>query len=236
MAITEDEVARQQRIVYRQLVRNAQRDLRRIVGDLSQASPEGARNALLEVVPALTERYGEAASEAALTWYDDLRDSAGVRGAYVPYLADADFDAIERATRRAAGSLWDGKAVETLVSIDAVLDLHVKRMGRDTMTATTNLDPRASGWRRLAVGETCGFCLMLASRGAVYRRRTADFAAHHECDCTASPSFDPDAPQVKPRQYEVSRRTGRMSPEQRSVHNERARSFIAEFEKTGALA
>lgn len=235
MAITEEDVVRQQARVYRQLVANAQRDLRRLVGDLSQATPSGARNALLEVMPALTEKYGDAASTAALEWYGGLRDSAGVSGAYAPQLAKADFDSIERATRRAAGALWNSDAPGTLVSLDAILDLHVKRMGRDTMTNTAIGDPRARGWRRIAVGPTCGFCLMLASRGSVYVQRTADFAAHHDCNCAASPSFDPNAPEVKARQYVVSQRTASMSPEQRAVHNERARAFIDDFERSGAL-
>jgi hypothetical protein len=235
VTISEDEVVRQQTRVYRRLVANAQRDLRRLVGDLSQATPEGARNALLEVMPLLTERYGDAAGVASLGWYDDLRDTAGVRGAYVPQLAQADLDAVQRATRRAAGSLWTGRPIDTLVSLDSILDLHVKRVGRDTMTSTAIADPRAHGWRRVAVGATCGFCNMLASRGAVYKERTADFAAHHECNCAASPSFDPYAPQVSTRQYQVSRRTAAMSPEQRAVHNERARAWIDDFERTGAL-
>ena len=56
--------------------------------------------------------------------------------------------------------------------------------------------------------ETCTFCLMLASRGAVYRtRKTAGEWRHFHrgCDCKVAPSFegDPDAEVVqgvKPRE------------------------------------
>lgn len=39
-------------------------------------------------------------------------------------------------------------------------------------------------------GETCSFCLMLASRGAVYNTPEAASHAHPSCDCRIVPSFD----------------------------------------------
>lgn len=236
MAVTPNTLADEQARVFGILVNNARKELRRVVGLLDGASPETARNVLLEVMPELTRKYGEAASEAALGWYADLRDGAGVTGPYLDDWVPLDQDALTRATRRAAGSLWDGSTLDLLTSLDAIVDLHVKRMGRDTMTRTAIGDPRARGWHRIHRGDTCGFCLMLESRGGVYTRATADFAAHHDCDCVAGPSFDPDAPQVTARQYIVSQRTAAMDPEQRAAHNARARGWIDDYLTTGALA
>lgn len=236
MALTEVEAAAQQERVYNLLAANAKNRLRKIVGKLDGATPTAIRNVLLEVMPELTRTYGNAAAEAALSWYTDLRDAAGVRGAFTAQWAELDVMAISQATHRAAGALWDGNTSATILSLESVLDFHVKRIGRDTMTRTSISDPMARGWRREVRGSwTCGFCRMLASRGAVYAKGTADFAAHHHCDCVAIPSWDQNAPEVKARQYKLSQRTASMSPEQRAIHQERARGWIEEFISTGAL-
>jgi hypothetical protein len=53
---------------------------------------------------------------------------------------------------------------------------------------------------------------MLAGRGAVYRRDTADFAAHDHCRCGAAPSWDPSAPEVSVQQYEATERKANARP------------------------
>jgi len=61
--------------------------------------------------------------------------------------------------------------------------------GRDTVTATATQDPMAKGWERVIEPGACGFCAMLASRGAVYKESTADFRAHDHCKCVARAVF-----------------------------------------------
>ena len=66
-------------------------------------------------------------------------------------------------------------------------------------------DPSKPRWARVPVGETCEFCVMLASRGFVYlTRETASLGGgfhNGRCDCNVVPSwgerhiagYDPDA-------------------------------------------
>lgn len=51
---------------------------------------------------------------------------------------------------------------------------------------------RPVAWARVIRGEyTCGFCIMLASRGAAYRNAdTAGFKSHYHCDCGVVPVYD----------------------------------------------
>ncbi|MDK7143389.1 hypothetical protein QP405_05885 [Gleimia europaea] len=51
---------------------------------------------------------------------------------------------------------------------------------------------RPVAWARVIRGEyTCGFCIMLASRGAAYRNAdTAGFESHYHCDCGVVPVYD----------------------------------------------
>lgn len=70
--------------------------------------------------------------------------------------------------------------------LTAGLSRHARSASRDLVTATA----RANGtrWaRQLSGAENCGFCAMLASRGAVYGSdQRARFTAHDNCDCTAT--------------------------------------------------
>lgn len=58
-----------------------------------------------------------------------------------------------------------------LVAAEAAVERHVAQSGRDvTVALATSSRTRAIGWaRRLTGAENCGFCVMLASRGPVYR-------------------------------------------------------------------
>jgi hypothetical protein len=92
--------------------------------------------------------------------------------------------------------------------------------GRDTTLFTVDSDPKASGWQRVVGGEGCGFCQMLADRGAVYGENSADFASHDHCGCSAEPVFGGEGKRV--RDYAPSTRD---IPD---ADKARARAYIAE--------
>lgn len=168
---------------------------------LDLSDPERARDALVEFMPALVRKYGNAAGAAAADFYDDLRADAVTRRAFRAIVADADDVAVTEATRRLAGSLFDGNVEAMLDGLGAVVDKHVKQVGRNTITRSSYADPDARGWAREIRGDTCDFCIMLASRGGVYTRETATFRTHHHCDCVAVPEWDQSAPEVTAAQY-----------------------------------
>lgn len=65
--------------------------------------------------------------------------------------------------------------------------------GRDYVIQTVEQDRLAVGWMRVTDGDPCAFCLVLASRGPVYKSRTtAEFLAHDNCGCVAVPVFTRD--------------------------------------------
>lgn len=206
------------------------RELTDLFASLDLSRPEAARDALLEVVPLLVDKYGEEAAVYAAEWYDEVRAAEGVPGRFRARPAPlAGPERIEQTVRRAAGELF-GTAPELM--LPAVLDKvtkYVLEPGRQTIVDSTRRDPRASGWQRVARPGACNFCRMLAARGGVYKEDTAFFAAHPgRCYCAAVPSWDPDAPEVDVRAYEASKRTSTMSPAQREAHTARVRDWIAE--------
>lgn len=183
------------------------RDLRAFFAVLS-SDAINTRNALEEFMPRLVRQYGEIAATVAADFFDGLRDAAEVQGAFTAVMADpVDPEAARAGTRWALGPLFAPvpNAVAALGRLEQVADRMALQPGRDTIVRSTSLDPAKPQWARVPVGPTCAFCLVLASRGAVYL--TEESAGQHrkyhaECNCTATPiwseddlpdGYDPDA-------------------------------------------
>lgn len=71
---------------------------------------------------------------------------------------------------------------------------HVKSGARRQVVGLSLVDAQSVGWARTSGGTTsCSFCLMLISRGPVYRSRESagDMKSfHNRCDCVVAPVFD----------------------------------------------
>lgn len=154
--------------------------LRKVEASGSDAARRATGEALLPVV--LQAR--EAARVLALAFYDQQR-TAHVTGPVFPHVAQPHYElaGLERELRRTlAGPNPAADAAASVVR-------HVEQAGRETITEQSRADPRAKAWARVASGrETCAFCMLLISRGPIYRN--ADFRAHNRCDCLAVPVFD----------------------------------------------
>lgn len=201
-------------------------DLEAFWESLDLARPEAARDALLAFTPLLVQTYSEVAAAVAADWYDEARAAERVPGRFRAAVVVPDESlAVERTVRRAAGALFkDVVTSEALWMIAGRAAVYALEGPRQTITTASARDPRAAGWQRVARPGACRFCRLLAGRGAVYKETTVHFAAHGgakggECNCTAVPSWDLDAPEVDVRLYEASRRTATMTPEQRERHN-----------------
>jgi len=200
-----------------------------LVRSLNLSNPEAARDLLLQVVPGLVEQYGDMAASVAADWYDDVRAAEGVRSTFraraqqSPYL-----DAVDGTVRRASAGLFTQDSAAVLTALSGPVGKYVLAAGRQTIIASTDRDPAASGWQRITRAGACDFCRMLAGRGGVYRQASVHFASHDDCHCAAVPSWDRDAPEVDVAQYQASQRTTRMTPQQREQHNARVRAWIAE--------
>ena len=157
------------------------------------ASAEALRDDLQDVLPQLVEVYGSAAGSVAADWYDEVRESAEVGRRFTAYVPDViDPDGARVLARWAVDPLFqpepDVSAARTL--LEGGLQRRVANVARAAVTDSTVADPSAQGWQRVTSGRSCGFCVMLASRGAVYSERSVSFASHDACDCYAVPAFE----------------------------------------------
>jgi hypothetical protein len=107
--------------------------------------------------------------------------------------------ALEPARARLIG-LEEFEAEERRLAAEQAGDvtaLHVQAAGRQNVEDSVKNDRTALGYARVPKGATtCAFCLMLVSRGPVYKsERSASFRHdgepyHYNCDCEVVPVFD----------------------------------------------
>jgi len=212
------------------IVRLLRRDLDAFWATLDLSRPDAARDALLEFLPLLSDTYGDMAAAVAADWYDELREAAQVPGAFRAMPADlVPADVVRSRARFGAQHLWSPAPEQTLTFLASAMSKYVLQPGWDTIQGSAMRDPQASGWRRVTRPNGCRFCRMLAGRGGVYKKATAHFASHGNCNCAAVPDWDPSAPEVDVNQYVASQRTSRMSPEQRERHRARVADFLADM-------
>lgn len=146
-----------------------------------------AKAALMDILPALIDTYGLAASTLAADWYDDTRVAQNVTGRFTAISED-----IKNSGAQALVGWADSKA-HTFDSLKALVAGGVQRrvvnFARKTITVSSLADPHAEGWQRATRIGGCDFCLMLASRGAIYSESSVRFGAHDDCNCQAAPKF-----------------------------------------------
>lgn len=191
----------------------------------SSGSPDARLFALGSSVPDIIGYYAEGAAALAADFYAEEREMAGATKLYVPELVIAD-----RSTKIRTGIAWAAKPLltddtETAAKrLAEIVQPEAARPYRDTIIGNRKRDPEAAGWKRQTSGG-CGFCRMLAARGAIYRESTVRFAAHPNCHCTAVPVFNQNdtGESADVLQYVASKKT--RTPRQQAA----LRDYIKEF-------
>lgn len=167
-----------------------------------QLDPTDARtttNVLVAQIPDITTAYGEIAAHVAADFYDETRSQAAIGSTFRAEPASpAARAAVEASIRYAVGPIWSGTPNPTMAlkNLSATVRRHVRNPARTTILANTHTDPARPRWARIIHADSCPFCKMLASRGAVYAERTVHFHAHDACTCDAAPIYnDTDLPE-----------------------------------------
>lgn len=198
-----DRHRRAQRGLSRLLAREV-RGLRRLIipSRLQQSVPDW-----VEAVRALVDEYGSASASLAADYYDAQRVAARVTGRFtVPLLDPPPDEQVDNSLRWATKDVWprdpedpatteaqkqpmDVRLEQAEKKAEAVAQKLVTDQGRGTVREAVRRDPQATAWARSAALGACAFCKLLAVRGAVYKRDTADFRAHDGCHCGVVPVF-----------------------------------------------
>lgn len=130
--------------------------------------------------PEVVLKYSDTAATLAADMYERARAAEGVRGSFTAQLADpVPVAALEGSAGNAVKSIW--KPEMDLITLLGLLvgsaKRHVLNAGR--WTTMRNAERDGGGWYRQPKLGACPFCLMLASRGAVYgSQETASVTGH----------------------------------------------------------
>lgn len=159
-----------------QLTVAALADLRALLGSVGELSPARQRAVILEAFPELFDPYAVASSEVSASFYEEVRDAAGVSGAFA---ADT-LDGVESQRWRALAGFGTAPAVfeqgGSLLAYSLLsggLTKVLTEAAADTIVGNAAADPLPVGFQRVPAPGCCAFCGMLASRGSMYSSKRA---------------------------------------------------------------
>jgi hypothetical protein len=153
----------------------------------SIAYMDGPQTEMLNYAYALVTKYGEATASLSALMYDQVAES---EGAIVPPAVPAEtanYGAVAKAIKGAQ------KFSQNADYISNVVGRMVKQAGADTTLQNALRDGSQFAW--IPSGDTCAFCITLASRGWQYASKDTIKNCHAEhihsnCDCNYSVRFD----------------------------------------------
>ena len=155
-----------------------------LMADYIAAHGTGDTDALIAYAHALVTKYGEGSAELACQMYDALADAAK---AGVPAAEPAQTAAYSEVARMVQATK------QSLPQMQQGVSRLVKRAGADTTLKNALRD--GAEWAWVPQGDTCAFCLTLASRGWQKASQAAIKGGHAEhihanCDCEYAIRFD----------------------------------------------
>ena len=155
-----------------------------LMADYLAAHGTGDTDALIAYAHALVTKYGEGSAELACQMYDAL---AAAARAGVPAAEPAQTAAYSEVARMVQATK------QSLPQMQRGVSRLVKRAGADTTLKNALRD--GAEWAWIPQGDTCAFCLTLASRGWQKASQAAIKGGHAEhihanCDCEYAIRFD----------------------------------------------
>lgn len=150
-------------------------------------SSQAGRKAAIDYAAALADKYGESAAAMACEMYDEAAAASGVILHAAEPAATATYGEVAKTVngmaKQNAGNDAMGSAIGRMV----------KRTGVDTTMKNAIRD--GAQWAWIPSGDSCAFCLTLASRGWQRASKKALKNGHAEhihsnCDCTYAVRFD----------------------------------------------
>lgn len=142
---------------------------------------ETVRKEVIDYAYALAKTYGESAAAAACEMYDAVTE---LEGLFLPAAVPADTATYGEVAKTVNGMIKQNASAESMGSAVGRL---VKRAGVDTTMKNAIRD--GAEWAWVPSGDSCAFCIMLASRGWQNASKKALRNGHAEhihsnCDCT----------------------------------------------------
>ena len=144
-------------------------------------------NDIISYATALVQKYGEGEGALAAMMYDAIAELSGTAVPPAEIASLPTYGDVAKAIQGAA------KTSELSEYLGAVAGRLVKQVGADTTLQNAERDGAQFAW--IPMGDTCAFCLTLASRGWQYISPRSMKNGHAEhihanCDCQYAVRFD----------------------------------------------
>lgn len=157
----------------------------------------------VEIATAVGEQFSILGSELGAQWYDLCTELAGIE-AEPAELSPMDRDAIA-ASANAAATRSDAGVLEDVFKsyLQNVINESIRKTGDANLWRDYERGLAGGRWCRVPVGETCAWCLMLASQGAWYVSKKSavgglgETSDHYHRDCNCIAVYHADAESIK---------------------------------------
>ena len=185
------------------------RDLRRVWPALDFTRLDATYPVWASSVEQVVRHYEDDSIDRTRQYMETFYGREGITGRPAPYVL------VPRAPQEKLDALLHSQAVagikkstamgsplvQTLDRTFSTTSMSMVRVVRDRsreyVRQTSLTDDRLGGWQRIGTGDTCAFCQMLLSRGAVYSEKTVRFASHLNCACEVMPAYGDQAKPVE---------------------------------------
>ena len=148
-----------------------------------------AADQIREIAERVGDLYGLAAQTLAGQWYDYCERLA-TQQEPTQAAGDTEQRSVIPAVNEQVDKLFEHTYTEQQLvqSLQSVITEYIKQRAADEIGARAMQSPRKVGFCRVPVGDTCAYCVMLASRGFDYiSAKSAARASHDGCDCVVVP-------------------------------------------------
>lgn len=189
-----------------------------------------ARDAITNIMETFCGAYTDMAAVLGAEFYDGIRELE--LGEKIGAVAESgrNPEATAGAVRALIQDVVDGKPREVFIGklLDRA-DKEIRRASNVCIARNAKLDKKKIKYARVPSGsETCRFCIMLASRGAVYNNEKAASHSHANCDCRAVPDFGKGIEGYDQEYYKDVYVNPENHPEVNEAINARRRELYAE--------
>lgn len=165
------------------------------------ATLDETREEAARILSVQADVYSRAAAALAADWYDAQGRAAGMRLDRAVTSVTVDGESLSKTVHYQMGKCVGGDVGGFCDALGEWAENQAKRALNETIVANAKRDKKKGvKFARVTSGRnTCSFCLMLASRGAVYhtRKSAGELGQYHRhCSCKIVPSYSGN-------QYEV---------------------------------
>lgn len=190
-------------------------------------------DAVIDYAYGLVTKYGEGAAALAAQMYDAIAELSGK-------LLDPAIPAATASYREVARTMQGiANVSENVEMLSSAVGRLVKRTGADTTLQNALRDGAQFAW--IPAGDTCAFCITLASRGWQYASKKAIKGGHAEhihsnCDCTYAIRFNEDTNVrgYKPERYREMYDNAEGSSSKAKINSMRREAYAENKEEINA--